>query len=56
MQLNQQQILQTQAYRRFQHRLSITGEPLYYVVVVAKKQAAVPGEWLEADDALTAEA
>ncbi|MEQ8790311.1 MAG: hypothetical protein RIC55_28710 [Pirellulaceae bacterium] len=45
--LNREQILQTHAYRRFQHRVSMTGQPLYYVIVVAKKQNDVPGEWLE---------
>ena len=52
--LNRSEILQVQALRRFQHRLSISGEPLYYVVVVAKKQSAIPGEWLEAEAAAAA--
>lgn len=29
--------LQVEAYRRYRHRLSITGEPLYYVAMVATK-------------------
>lgn len=30
-------VIQIQAYRRYRHRLSIQGEPLYYVAVVARK-------------------
>lgn len=39
-------IIQIEATRRYCHRLSYRGEPLYYVAVVASKQADVPGEWL----------
>jgi len=45
--LNRHEILQTHAYRRFRHRNSMTGQPLHYVIVIARKQDDVPGEWLE---------
>ncbi len=35
--LAREEIIQIQAYRRYRHRVSITGEPLYYVAMVAKK-------------------
>jgi len=35
--LNKQQYIQTCCYRRYQHRISMAGEPLYYVAVIAKK-------------------
>ena len=35
--LNKQQYIQTYCYRRYQHRISMAGEPLYYVAVIAKK-------------------
>ncbi len=35
--LNREQYIQTYCYRRYQHRVSIAGDPLYYVAVVAKK-------------------
>lgn len=35
-------IIQAQAYRRYCHRLSIAGEPLHYVAMVATKQADIP--------------
>lgn len=41
-QLNRDEIIQIQAYRRFRHRFSITGEPLFYVALVACKLADVP--------------
>lgn len=40
--LNRQEILQIQAYRRFRHRFSITGKPLFYVALIARKLANVP--------------
>jgi hypothetical protein len=36
-QLSREDIIQIQAYRRYRHRLSMTGEPLYYVAMVARK-------------------
>ena len=35
--LNRDGFIQTLCYRRYQHRLSITGEPLFYLAVIAKK-------------------
>lgn len=33
--------------RRYRHRLSIAGEPLYYTAFVARKRGDVPPEWVE---------
>ena len=41
-QLNRHRIVQMQAYRRFRHRLSIRGEPLHYVAMVARKMKKLP--------------
>lgn len=41
-QLSRDEIIQIQAYRRFRHRFSITGEPLFYIAMVARKLAQVP--------------
>ena len=43
-QICRQEIIQVQAYRRYQHRLSVTGEPLYYVAVVAQKLKDLPDD------------
>ncbi|HUU20829.1 MAG TPA: class I SAM-dependent methyltransferase [Sedimentisphaerales bacterium] len=45
--LNRKQIIQTQAYRRYRHRYSITGAPLYYVAFVSRKLREVPDEILQ---------
>ena len=37
------EIIQIQAYRRFRHRLSSSGQPPYYVAVVARKLRDVNG-------------
>lgn len=34
------------AEERYRHRLSVRGEPLYYVAYVARKMADIPGSWL----------
>lgn len=36
-QLIQQNHIQPQCYRRYRHRVSISGEPLYYIAMIAKK-------------------
>jgi SAM-dependent methyltransferase len=36
-QMIQQDYIQPQCYRRYRHRLSMTGEPLYYIAMIAKK-------------------
>jgi hypothetical protein len=40
-----QDILRIEAYRRYQHRISCAGEPLYYVAIVARKLRDVPSDW-----------
>lgn len=44
--LIREDIIQFQAYRRYQHRVSITGKPLHYVAVVARKLKDVPDHFL----------
>jgi len=48
-QLSRRRIIQPYAYRRYQHRLSITGRPLYYVAMVARKLCNVPDDMLNGD-------
>jgi hypothetical protein len=36
--------LRIEAYRRYQHRLSCAGEPLYYIALVAQKLQDVPAD------------
>ena len=43
-QLCREEVIQIQAYRRYQHRLSITGKPLYYVAVIARKLKDLPDD------------
>lgn len=45
-QLGREEVIQLQAYRRYRHRLSITGKPLYYVAMVARKLQDVPDYFL----------
>ncbi len=45
--LARDEILQVQATRRYCHRHSVSGEPLHYVAVVARKLAEVPDELLD---------
>lgn len=46
-QLAREEYIQTQCYRRYPHRLSITGEPLYYVAMIARKLRPISGELLD---------
>lgn len=46
-QLNREKFMQIQCYRRYRHRMSITGEPLYYVAMIAKKIKPVTNEFLD---------
>lgn len=39
-------IIERRSERRYQHRLSVAGDPLYYLAIVAVKRADVPAEWL----------
>jgi hypothetical protein len=43
--LNHEGILRMEAYRRYRHRLSASGEPIYYVAIVASKQKPVPARY-----------
>jgi SAM-dependent methyltransferase len=43
-QLCRDEVIQIQAYQRYRHRLSVTGEPLYYVAVVARKLKDLPDD------------
>jgi len=45
-QLAREEYIQTQCYRRYQHRLSVSGEPLYYVAMVARKLRPLDDEIL----------
>jgi hypothetical protein len=38
--------LEERAQRHYRHRLSLAGEPLHYVAMVAVKRADVPLEWV----------
>lgn len=40
-------VLRIQAEREYQHRLSVTGEPLHYVAFVGRKQADIQPDWME---------
>jgi hypothetical protein len=46
--LAQRDVLHMQAYRRYQHRISCAGDPLYYIAMVATKEHAVPADMLGA--------
>jgi SAM-dependent methyltransferase len=41
-QLARDDIIRIEAYRRYQHRISCAGEPLYYIAMVARKLREVP--------------
>jgi hypothetical protein len=45
--LRRQGYIRIQAYRRYRHRLSIFGEPLFYVAMVAQKMKPIPKSWLD---------
>lgn len=45
--LNRDGFIQTLCYRRYQHRISISGEPLFYVAVIAKKLKDLDYDLLE---------
>jgi SAM-dependent methyltransferase len=44
--LNRDGYIQTYCYRRYQHRISVAGDPLYYIAVVARKLKDVDDELL----------
>ena len=41
-------VLEERASSRYTHRISVSGEPLEYVAIVAEKHADVPLEWAAA--------
>jgi hypothetical protein len=41
--LRTERVMRVEAYRRYPHRVSIRGEPLYYVAVVARIVAGPAG-------------
>ncbi|MEX1231330.1 MAG: methyltransferase domain-containing protein [Planctomycetaceae bacterium] len=45
--LNREGYIQTLCYRRYQHRVSMTGQPLYYVAVIARKLRHLGNDLLE---------
>jgi hypothetical protein len=45
--LTRRQVVQTQAYRRYRHRFSIAGDPLFYIAYVARKLRDIPDEILQ---------
>lgn len=44
-QMGSHEIVQFQSWKRYQHRLSVTGAPLYYVMLTAKKLKEIPEDW-----------
>jgi SAM-dependent methyltransferase len=40
-------VIQVQAYRRYRHRLSVSGKPLHYVAVVARKLREIPESFVD---------
>ena len=42
--LSRRDVLRIEAYRRYQHRISCAGEPLYYIAMVARKLQEIPGD------------
>jgi hypothetical protein len=40
-------VLEVVTNRRYRHRLSVAGEPLYYTAFVARKHGDIPEELLE---------
>lgn len=45
--LSEEGIIRFEAYRRYQHRLSVTGKPLFYVAMIAKKMREIPESYLK---------
>ncbi len=45
--LARRDVLHMQAYRRYQHRISCAGEPLYYIAMIATKDREVPQDLLQ---------
>ncbi len=45
--LRRERVMRVEAYRRYPHRVSIRGEPLHYVAVVARKLRDLPDGWID---------
>lgn len=43
------EVIEIDIYKRYRHRLNITGHPLYYVAIVARKTKDIPKEWCPTD-------
>ena len=43
----EEEILQTEVYKRYCHRLTISGEKLFYVALIGKKLRDIPEDFLE---------
>lgn len=44
-QLRKDRVIRIESYKRYQHRVSVAGEPLYYVAVVARKLRDLPDSY-----------
>ena len=44
--LSRREVIQIQAYRRYRHRISVAGQPLHYVAVIARKLRDMPDDVL----------
>ena len=44
--LRSERLITVQAYRRYRHRLSMSGQPLHYVAMVASKRKHIPESWI----------
>ncbi len=45
--LRSERMIEVQAYRRYRHRLSMSGKPLHYVAMVATKRKHMPDSWID---------
>ena len=42
----EQEVIEIQLFKRYRHRLSVAGQPIYYVAIVARKLRDIPDEML----------
>lgn len=45
--MNKQSVMRAYAYRRYQHRLTMTGDPIYYIAIVARKNRDIDADLIE---------
>lgn len=38
----QEEVLEIELYKRYQHRLTVSGDPIYYVAIIAQKKRNIP--------------